>query len=263
MLTRVRSGLMNLKVRWVTSKYSIAGQYARLYHYHLRKTAGTSLNAAFWQLAGLTLREVGTRQRVCRNGFVFVRQNREWIEQGNYFLASSHAPAHMLTLPEDTFTLTVLRDPLKRVLSHYRYLLWARENPHAYDEEPFLDDLHREFDWLGESFGDFLQRIPRNHLQRQLYFFSADYDVNEARQRILSCSAVCFTETFGDDLRQLAEHLQLPLQESRERRFVREISITPEEMEFGREMLKDEFTLYEQVWQARTRAKDRVAGNGR
>ena len=64
----------------------ILGDDKRIYHYHVRKTAGTSLNAAFWNFAGLNLQETGRHIEICRNGLVFAHNDRELINQGRYFL---------------------------------------------------------------------------------------------------------------------------------------------------------------------------------
>jgi hypothetical protein len=248
-LRRVRFRLDDIRVRRLTSEYRINGGYRRIYHYHIRKTAGTSLNAAFWGLVDLDLREIGTKQRVCRNGLVFVRHSRALIQRGDYFYANSHLPAHALKIPEDTFTIVILRDPLNRLLSHYRYLLWSRDDPHAQKEEPFLKSLEKEAAWLGNSFGDFLDRIPREHLLRQTFMFSKSYDLDEAAERIGSCSAVCFTEDFATDLGSLAEKLNLQLQEKHGRRFSYKVSPSPAEMDRAREMLDPEFILVERVRQ--------------
>ena len=44
----------------------------RVYHIHLRKTAGTSINAAFWSLAGIDLKSAGREPVLVKNKRVFV-----------------------------------------------------------------------------------------------------------------------------------------------------------------------------------------------
>src|SRR4051794_8460283 len=99
----------------------------RVYHFHVRKSAGTSLNAAFWALGGVDA-DVLTRSRAKRvegNGHVFVRGDSALIEGGEYLYGSSHTPAYLLDLPAETYTITILRDPVARFLSYYRYLRWV------------------------------------------------------------------------------------------------------------------------------------------
>lgn len=228
-----------------------AATYQRVYHYHVRKTAGTSLNSAFWALAGLSLRDLGTRSRVRRNGLVFVRHDRRLIEQGDYFFANSHIPAYSLRLPLGTFTITILRDPLDRLFSYYRYLLWAQEHPTDLHSEPFMRSLRNEIPLLGGSFGDFLDRIPPKRQLSQLYMFSERGDVDEAAERVLACSAICFCETFRQDLERLGEMLGLPLQERHERQFRMPFGVSEHERTKARELLEPEFALVERVKRAK------------
>jgi Sulfotransferase family len=222
-------------------------EYRRVYHYHVRKTAGTSLNAAFWALGGLTLPSIGLANRFKGNGLTFVRHDPKLIQRGQYLFSNSHAPAYSLSLPEGTFTVTILRDPVRRIISHYRYLSWARQEGRDHSEEPFIDSLRAEIKWLGSSFKDFLDRIPRSHLFRQLYMFSEHYDIDDAAERISHCSAVCFTETYSEDLRRLSAILRLPLEEKHERRFGDATTIPPDDLDRARQILEPEYVLLEKV----------------
>jgi hypothetical protein len=220
----------------------------RIYHYHIRKTAGTSLNAAFWRIANLNLHIVGRRVRICSEGLTFVQRDIRLIEAGDYFYAHSHHPAHTVSLPSGTFTITVLRDPAQRLISHYKYLLWAVHEDNAYKEEPYLASLLREErQWLGGSFDDFLARIPTTHLHRQLYMFSKTYDVDEAADKILRCSFVGFTETFDRDIAALRQTLQLPLIEQHERRFGNLVVLSSEQLDRVHHLVSPEKSLIAKV----------------
>lgn len=244
-----RGRIPDLRSRMLASKYLIGGTYRRIYHYHIRKTAGTSLDAAFWNLADVGLLEFGTRSQICKNGIIIVRGEKKKIQDGHYFYASSHIPAHALRLPEKTFTITLLRNPLDRFLSYYRYLLWAVNDPHAHKQEPFLAELEPELSFVAGSFADFLDHVDRDNLLSQLYMFSRDYDIEEARGRILACSAVGFTEHLDQCLHYVSERLNLPLDVRQERRFRYRVSPSPAELNRAREMLDPEFRLVEQIRQ--------------
>lgn len=222
----------------------------------MRKTAGTSLNSAFWALGGLDLRAVANSQAIEGNGLRFVRGNRQLIEQGDYFFANSHRPADELRLPPDTYTITILRDPAARVISYFRYLLWARSNPTAKEMEPFIDDVVAESSFLDRrlslrrravSFRDFLERVPAERLLTQLRMFSARFDPSEAAERALACSATCFTETYPEDLRRVAAELRLDLGEKRERSFGERVEPSEEERERLHELLAPEYAMIERV----------------
>jgi hypothetical protein len=231
--------------------------YARVYHFHVRKTAGTSLNSAFWALGGLDLRAMADRQEAEGNGLRFVRGNPRLIEAGDYFYANSHQPAHELHLPPRTYTITILRDPAARVVSYYRYLLWARRNPGAREAEPFIDEVVAESAFLDRrlslrrrsqpSFRDFLDRVPDRRLLAQLRMFSARLDPAEAAENALACSATCFTETYPENLARVAAELRLDLREMRERSFGERVALSEEERELLRERLAPEHAMIERV----------------
>ena len=234
-------------VRRLASTYRIAGDYRRIYHYHVRKTAGTSLNSAFWGLAGLGLNEMaGTALRE-KDGYIFVHHNKHLIEKGDYFFADTHLPAHALKLPDKTFTLTVLRDPVDRVISYYGYLMWAKTDPEAERREPAYEQLREEMRWLGGSFADFVGNLPRDELLNQLYMFSPTFSVPEAVERIAACSFVGFTSSFASDVERLAQTLSLPLVVKSERRFGKKIVPPPAEVEKARSLLQPEYQLLAQL----------------
>lgn len=258
MLSKLKSNLKTLAkpayeayIKYLSSRYLLGGKYRRIYHYHIRKTGGTSLNSSFWDLAGLDLQSVQQERRIVKKGLVFVRSVKSLVEQGNYFYANSHHPAYQLSLPPDTFTITMLRDPVKRVLSYYKFLTWTRDNvknPNRFLQEPFFDSIFKEANgFLGDSFDDFLEKTPKRHLLSHLYLFSAEYSVQEALERILSCSAVCFTETMNSDIQSISQKLELPLREKRERKLVPNSAKIPENLDKLKLILEPELRLFGQV----------------
>ncbi|HEX6688968.1 MAG TPA: sulfotransferase family 2 domain-containing protein [Solirubrobacterales bacterium] len=224
--------------------------YERVYHHHVRKTAGTSLNAAFWGLAGLNLPAMFNSSATTRNGLKFVRSDSKLISEGDYFFANSHTPAYRLQLPPHTFTVTILRDPAARVISYYRQFLWARANPTARDVEPAVDKLQLLAKHMGNGFQDFLRQLPPQLLLTQVFMFSERMDPVEAAENALACSAVCFTETFSEDLKMLATTLELELEEKHERRHDEKVVLDEEELDHLREVLKPEYAMFERVREA-------------
>ncbi|MGZ4682964.1 MAG: sulfotransferase family 2 domain-containing protein [Acidimicrobiales bacterium] len=243
--------------------------YERVLHHHVRKTAGTSLNAAFRALGGpeasrptgeqrrITDDEVGRtsaptaagrgpRRRipgssVRANGLTFVTGATPRIDEGAYFFANSHTAAYVLHPPRHTFRLTILRNPASRLVSHYRYLRHVRELGLA--DGPSADELS----WADGSFEEFVHAMPQRGRLRQLYMFSETFDVAEAVRRITDLDAVLFTETYPDDLADLAQRLQLPLEVRRERSFAYTTTVPPDEVRAVLPLLADELDLVEQV----------------
>ncbi len=257
MLTKIKSNFKNLArpayeayIKHLSSRYLIAGKYRRIYHYHIRKTGGTSLNSSFWNLGGFNLQSKQQQRRIVKKGLVFVHSVSSLIEEGDYFFANSHHPAYQLSLPPDTFTITVLRNPIKRVLSFYKYLTWIKENinnPNKFLQEPFIESVFKETVFLGEDFDDFLDKIPKHHLLTHLHMFSREYSIQEALEKILSCSAVCFTETLDSDIQSLSKKLELPLVEKRERKLVPNSVQIPENLDRLKLLLEPELLLFEQI----------------
>lgn len=220
--------------------------YERIYHYHVRKTAGTSLNSAFWALANLDyLRD--TRIDVTANGLRFVRFDSRLFETGGYFFADSHCPAHQLRLPPNTFTVTILRDPVARAVSYYRYLRWAFTHSQESAIEPALPSLKPEVSTVTSGFRRFLELVPEHHLLAQLAMFSEQLDPLEAADNVLKCTAVCFTESFAEDLKKLSITLGLDLREMHERRFGESVSLKEDELGLLRARLQPEYLMLDRV----------------
>lgn len=189
----------------------------RVYQYHVRKSAGTSVVFAFFALAGEAPREVEarlTRAHFTTSGpYTFVEHDKRLIGRGHYTFASSHLPAWDIHVPPGTFTVTVLRDPVRRVLSLYRYL-----------REPGSDDGYAfpsppsQRQWAADGFDAFMDRVPAFHLLNQVYMFSRAGSVDEAAERIGGLSLVLHTESFAEDLAGLGRHLGLPLVARSERK---------------------------------------------
>ena len=159
-----------------------AGGFERLYHVHIRKCAGSGLNQAFVRrFAGVDAFErlaAKPDHRLVFDGRPVVGWNPQLIERGAYVYAFCHTPFHALTLPPKTFSFAFFRDPVARLLSHYQMLcdMAAEGSSHV--------ALRDEGAWIEAGFGGFLDRIPRQHLQNQLYMFDAGFDVDAALERV-------------------------------------------------------------------------------
>ncbi len=230
--------------------YHLPGGCARIYLYHIRKTGGTSLNQMFLAVGGedgeqayeALAQAPHTRREI--DGRVYVGWNKALIEGGRYYYAFSHIPAHELRLPPRTFTITILRDPVARVLSLYRMLAEYRDLnvPHPM--------LARQGQWLGANLGDFLDRVPREHLLRQLFMFSPTFSPAEAQERILACSHVFFVEEFAAGVQALAARLDLSLTPMHAKKSAYKVDFDPAHLARLREMVEPEYVLCAQVRQA-------------
>ena len=214
---RIQTKLKRMRVNRTVGKayrkssFNMRG-YRHVYLYHVRKTAGTALNHCFFSLSGEEPAAFYRRLTTSGSDFaiagdrIFVVWNKELIERGYFHYAASHYPMHEIALPPGTFTVTCLRDPVDRMISLYRMYLDL-----AQDEENAPAWFFRERHWMGDSFSDFLERLPREMVQQQLYMFSRSFDVDEAIANITSCSHVMVMEEFAKGLERLNAKLGLRL----------------------------------------------------
>lgn len=225
--------------------------YARIYHVHIRKSAGTSINAAFWSKTGYSLSNIGRKTILSGNNFVCVRNNKTAIEKGDFFYANSHQPTWSIQLKPDTFTFCMLRDPLSRLLSLYKYYLWIQSlNPKGATKlEPYYNSLIVESACVGEGFDDFLDEAGRSNLCNQLYMFSENFDVQEAVSACRAMSAVYFQDNFQDAIDALSEVAGFQIEQRRERKSLvnKKVEITEQQHNRAMAILKDEYSFYNQM----------------
>jgi hypothetical protein len=192
-------------------RYQIAGPYKRIYLFHVRKTGGTSLVNGFLGLGGETPRAIERRMNVgphltSSSGYLFAGYDRQVIERGDYFFGWSHHPAWTLSLRPQTFTITILRDPVNRIVSRYRHLADERADRHQ-----VFGASEAERAWASDGFDAFVERLPSYDLFGQLHMFSELLDPEEAAALIRTTTLWFFTEHYGLGLDALASRLELPL----------------------------------------------------
>ncbi len=219
------------------------GGFKRVYHFHVRKTGGTSLNRAFLGLGGEDPGDVHWRMRGAlhatrSNGFVFVAHDAPLLARGEYTYGWHHAPAWTMTLPPETFTVTVLRDPISRVLSLYRYLV----DPHADDGQPFRAGKMERLRAIG-GFESFVRSTPTEDLLTQLHMFSSRLDPGEAADRVRCCSAWFMTEHLDQGVDDLNQRLGVALAHRWDRRSRPDDALRVEHGDLLRTVLAPEYDL--------------------
>jgi hypothetical protein len=229
--------------RRLSESYRLPDGSRRVYCYHVRKTAGTSLYLSFMALGGEDPMEVWRRMTASRlprtisGTYSFVANHRRLLAEGAYFYGRSHRAAARQPLPPKTFTVTVLRDPVERVHSYFDYLL-AGDEPgtpgRVADGERML---------AADGFDAFLDHVPPRDLLNQLAVFSERLDVSEASDRIAGCSRVLFTQRFVDGVAELGRCLDLPLQSHRARVTRNRTRLSDDQTERLRARLEPEYEL--------------------
>lgn len=234
------------KYQKIAENYDLRG-YKRIYLVHIRKTGGTSLNNAFLSLSGENSRRVYAQlsrspdHRVSINGLVYAGWNVKHINNGHYFYAFSHTPFDQLSLPDKTFTVSCFRDPVKRVVSHYNELM------HFYVNKIDHPCMATEGKWLGNSFDDFLSKVPKEHLLNQLYMFSSNLDVNQAISNVQKLSHIFYIDDFDKGVSELNEKTGLKLEPMYIRKGSYQDPLPNDSLASLRDMLQDEYRFLDGI----------------
>jgi hypothetical protein len=217
--------------------------FDRVYFAHVRKSGGTSLANAFLALGGEDPAAVAARMagplHATRTGpYVVAAHDVPVLRRGAYFFGWSHHPVWHVAPPPGSCTVTVLRDPVSRVLSLYRYLA----DPDS-DRGQAFPAPAEERGWATDGLGAFLDRAHDFALRNQLWLFSPRADPEEAAAAVRRCTVWFTHEHFADGLEALAGRLGLPLALRRDRPSAPGPGPTAAERDRLRERLADEYAL--------------------
>lgn len=213
-----------------------------IYHLHIRKTGGTTINHAL--LAALTgmpsepiygdlAKADGNRLSV--GGTPFAGWSAATINAGGWDFAFGHKPIEDLVLPNDAMVITCFRDPVARLASHYRMLreMIAEGSDHVI--------MAKEAPWASGSFRDFVDAVPDKHRLTQLYMFSAALDLAEASERLKRVDHILWTESLSNGLDALGVSLGLPIDAGLHMRPSRPLEIPASELAYAKEALALEY----------------------
>ena len=235
------------RFRKAVKSFRLNEDFDRIYHYHVRKTGGTSINKMFHSLSGESPDAVYNKltstnpRRICVNEYVFAAWQKNLLEGGNYHYGFSHLPFDQLTLPERTFTFTCFRDPVQRVVSHYRMLLELRDAPTQHK------CLVTEGEWIGNSFAEFLDNTPDAHLLNQLYMFDSELRIATALENVHSLNHWIFLDDFAPGIAKLNAKANIQLAVMHTRRGTVKYSPVPADLETLRARLQPEYAFLQQL----------------
>lgn len=184
----------------------------RVYHHHLMKTGGTSINNAFLNIANeekltttnyfILMQDLGLTK--CFGGYRFSAWNQVAIMLGYFDYAWSHRPLSKLYLPADTFVFCCIRNPIDRIYSRYKHLLKDKNSQNKMTS--------KQQAWLGSSFQEYVNNLPDHELCHQLYMFDTSLDLEKAislaKRKI---HFILHLECFEDDFELLSQKLGVNL----------------------------------------------------
>ena len=230
------------------SRVELADGSRRIYLHHIRKTGGTSITASLLSSSTRSPKDINQRlasrrPRVARAGdMVFSAHDRIALQAGWYTYGWSHIPAWRLRLRPQTYTVTVLRDPVARVLSLYRYL----DDPDS-DDGQFFGASREERALAVNGFDNFLDVLPASDLLNQLHMFSERLDPAEAANRIGRCSLAFLVDDMAHGVARLAEVVGRGLPERTERRSTPGFEPTEAQRDRLREAVSAEYALLDRL----------------
>ena len=186
-------------------------KHRRILFFHSRKTGGTSLNHMFTSYfsngdyIANNFNNYSRRYRVIHKGFIVQASDILLLEQGIYHYGCTHTPSWKIKVPNDTFTISIFRDPITRIISHYNDIKGRVERG---DKEEWLQ---QEGQFLGTSLTEFVDNLPPEKLLSQLYNFSKDFDIGEAVKKIKALSLTLTLEDISKGVQTINNRLGVNL----------------------------------------------------
>lgn len=221
-------------------------EFDRIYHIHIRKCAGSSINAAFldyFSAGSATIEQLAKSEghRINFKKGPVAGWHRMMLERGAFAYGFSHIPYHTINLPPRTFTFTFLRDPSDRLISHFKMLkdmIAAKSNHPAMKTEAW---------WAEGTFSEFLDRIPRAHLENQLYMFDAEFDADRALTRLAEVNHVSLADQTQEILHVAKSRFEIDLQYEHRRKSSFSPTLTCEETSRMHDMLSAEYDFFKRA----------------
>jgi len=222
--------------------------FNRIYNFHIRKCGGTSFNRAFTTYidgneSNYSKIVKASQNKVIIKSFPIVGWNIGQLKRGSFWYGFSHTEFDKLfPIKNKTFTFTFLRDPCKRAISYYsmiKDMQLSNPNHPAYKIEGR---------WLGNSFEEFLNNTPKEHIQNQLYMFDSNFNVTAAIEKIKQINYVGIQGYHEEEfINFLHEYFKINLNYKHLRKASFKYQPTAREHKLLMSKLKEEYDFFEEV----------------
>lgn len=225
------------------------------YLYHMIKTGGRSMissychylmpnyqqcdhNKGYCQL----YRELCGEMKVLDDECKLLRKIQRWKYKlkGNYIFGFSHEPHHKTRI-SNGYTITCLRDPLNRLISHYKMLLYQTSNIHSREESD-------NSKYVKNGPIKFINTFPIEYSNHQLRFWSRNGNIYEAFQNITKCTQIILTHKIQEGLDKFKKKTDIQLIEQKVGLgSQKHHNLEPTHLEIFKNHLKNEYEFYNMV----------------
>jgi hypothetical protein len=196
-----------------------------VYFYHIQKTGGRGLITSFIQSVGARglkpdedyhprYLEICKKNKVNIKGKIFCGWNPGIINKSKFYFAFSHLDKKSISdnIFKRSFTVSIFRDPIKRLLSRYNQLCQREiEVQNGVKYPPgHVQQLEQIKD---KDFFKFCYNLQRSHRLMQTWMFSdkEPYSVNNALDNISKLNHWFMQEDFDNGLKVLSKKIGIDL----------------------------------------------------
>ena len=218
--------LILLPNEWALVRKQNFNGFQKIYHIHIQKTGGTSINLALLeQFSGGLLSGKESYSHLMKKTSIRPAKIRSTafskalLNLGFYNFGFSHTPFYKLKFPKRTYTFTVLRDPYQRIYSRFKHLKKdvKTNNINSYAEKK------GEYNNLS-SFEEYLDSLNSEDIIMQLSMFSKNKSVLEGIENLKKVSFVSNNENLVNLAYEIESTLGINIKISHSRRTESQLS---------------------------------------
>lgn len=237
--------ILNSYKRKLLCYKKVNSNYSRFLFLHNRKTGGTSFNEGLSKFFNYSNKDIDQFLDINRGNYfikdfsIFMGGNLDLINKNEFHIATTHLPAHALNIKDDTFTFTILREPVERFISHYKMLkqmIECNSNHGCLKEERFYYD---------DCIVKCALKMPINHRHAQLFSFSKEMNIKSAINRLNNLTIFDTIENYNFCIKYINEEFKwkIPVLHSRKGC---QVILAPKKILQLKDIFQDEISFYNQ-----------------